>query len=398
MSQHYEVIVVGGGIIGMATALGLAQKGSHVALVESQPIKARAFPTQSDPYDHRVFAIVRASEQLFQSLGVWQSIQNARLSPYEEMLIWDSEREGIINFSASSIFEPYLGHIIEQRVIVAALWEKVKAHSAITCFEESTMTAIRCDELRCEVDLQTGETLSGRLLIGADGAKSVVREKMGIATHFRDYQQTAIVATLKSTLPHRATAYQRFAKEGPLAWLPLADPHLTSIVYSTTPERAKQLCALPESAFNQTVTRESDNKLGELTLVGERFAFPLSTHHAKQYALPRCVLVGDAAHTIHPLAGLGVNLGLSDVAVLVALLAEAKEAKRDCGALQWLKRYERRRRWHNGVIRQAMSLFKVGFGSTSPWVEMLRNKGLNYVNQQPKIKHFFISQAYFLSN
>jgi 2-polyprenylphenol 6-hydroxylase len=391
MNTSYDVIVVGAGMVGMTAALGLAQKGLRIALVESQSIKEPTFPAIADPYDHRVVAMARASERLFEQLKVWQAMQNARVSPYEEMVVWDNEREGMIHFSSSMIFEPHLGHIVEQRVILAALWEKIKAHSAITCFFGAIILAIRCHDSCCEIDLKEGLTLFAALLVGADGAKSMIRQTMSVATDYRDYHQTAIVATLKGTLPHRATAYQRFACDGPLAWLPLADPYFTSIVWSTTATCAQRLCALSVADFNCEITRESDNKLGDLELVGERFAFPLSTHHAKQYVLPRCVLVGDAAHTIHPLAGLGVNLGLLDVVVLIELLEEARMAKRDLGSLKWLKRYERRRRWHNGMIRQTMSLFKIGFGSTSPWVQMLRNKGLNYVNQQPKIKSKLIN-------
>lgn len=398
MSVQYDVIVVGAGMVGMTAALGLAQQGLRIALIESQPLKEPTIPVSIDPYDHRVVAIARASERLFEQLGVWQPMRNARVSPYEDMVVWDSERDGNIHFSSSMILESNLGHIVEQRVILAALWEKVKAHSGITCFFDAAIVAIRCDELSCEIDLKENIKLLAKLLVGADGAKSTVRQRLSIETDFRDYHQTAIVATLRGTYPHRATAYQRFAKDGPLAWLPLADPHLTSIVWSTTSEHAQKLRELPVEIFNEEITRESDNRLGELELVGERFAFPLSTHHAKQYVLPRCVLVGDAAHTIHPLAGLGVNLGLLDVAALMEILVEARAAKRDFGSIRWLKRYERQRRWHNGMVRQAMSLFKIGFGSTAPWIQILRNKGLNYVNQQPKIKNFFISQAYFLSN
>lgn len=396
MNKQYDVIVVGAGVVGMSMALGLAQKGLRIALIESQPEKELIFPVNGDPYDHRVVAIGRASERLFAQIGVWQAMQNARVSPYEEMIVWDSECDGLVHFSSSMIFESNLGHIVEQRVILAALWKKVKMQTEITCFFEAVILAIRYNDLYCEIDLKERESLFAALLVGADGAKSTVRQKLSIETDCRNYYQTAIVGTLKGTLPHRMIAYQRFAKEGPLAWLPLADPYLTSIVWSTTSADAQRLCALSVTDFNREITRESDNRLGELELVGERFTFPLSTHHAKQYVLPRCVLVGDAAHTIHPLAGLGVNLGLLDVAVLIELIEEAGCAKRDLGSLKYLKQYERRRRWHNAMIRQTMSLFKAGFGSTLPWVQMIRNKGLNYVNQQPKIKSFFISQAYFL--
>lgn len=392
MQDSYDIIVVGAGMVGMACALGLAQQGFSVGLLESQAKLDPRFPGEHDRFDNKVVAISRASETLFQKLGVWDAMQNARVSPYQHMTVWDNVRDGIIHFSAHDLFEPNLGYIIEQNVILSALWKAIQSHPLITMCLNAKIEDIFCDTNQCEIALGS-KRLHAKLLIGADGAQSMVRKTMNIQSKVHDYQQTAIVATIRGTRPHRATATQRFEQDGPLAWLPLADPYLTSIVWTTTRERAAHLCALSVSEFNQALTQESDGTMGALSIVGERFAYPLVSHHAKQYVQNRCVLVGDAAHTLHPLAGMGVNLGFLDCAALIEVLAQGKALRRDVGLLSWLKRYERRRKWHNQTMIWAMSLFKEGFGSTVPVIQSTRSAMLSYVDRQQAIKQFFARWA-----
>lgn len=392
MRKTYDVVVVGAGMVGMACALGLAQKGFKVALLESQSQLNHSLPKESDPFDNKVVAISRSSEKLFVQLGVWNVMKSARVSSYEHMTVWDSVRDGIIHFSAQELFEPNLGHIIEQRVILSAMWGAIQQIPLISVYLNAKIQTIKCLGEQCEVDLEN-KLLSATLVIAADGANSCVRNMMHIDSKRQDYQQSAVVATIQGTLSHNATAFQRFAEDGPLAWLPLADPYLTSIVWTTSPDQAAILCSLSSSDFNKKITEESEGKMGMLELVGERFSYPLKSHHAKHYVLPRCVLVGDAAHTLHPLAGMGVNLGFLDCAVLIELLTEAKQSARDFGLASWLKRYERRRRWHNQTMISAMLLFKQGFGSSIPFIQSTRNALLSYVGRQQAIKQFFARWA-----
>lgn len=216
---------------------------------------------------------------------------------------------------------------------------------------------------------------------------------MGVALKTKPYEQTAIVATLQSNQSHRQTAYQRFAPLGPLAWLPLGDPTLTSIVWTTSPEEAHRLCELSETAFNQAVMRESGGILGELGLVSERKTFALQRQHALRYGAQRCVLVGDAAHTMHPLAGQGVNCGLRDLSCLSETINAAKRKSRDIGSDKVIGSYQRHARWYNQVTLAAMDLFNRGFGARHVGITGLRNAGLNWVDRQRKLKQLLIQAA-----
>jgi len=387
------VIVVGAGMVGLACALALVQKGFQVVLLEAQSELPVGMPSETDPFDTRVVAISRATENFLAQLGVWALIKQSRYCAYQHMRIWDQVADGLIQFSAMDFFEPDLGHIIEQRVIKSALWQALMQHPACSIKTGTKITALQTDAQQSQLILQDGSVLSASLVIAADGAPSQIRNLCQIATTSWEYQQSAIVATVRGTRTHQATAYQRFSPDGPLALLPLADCHQSSIVWTTTPMEAKSLCALSASDFALALTREMDGVMGEMHLMSERIIFPLRTHHAKQYAVARCVLVGDAAHTLHPLAGQGVNLGFLDIIALVAVLEKTKARGRDFGALMVLKRYERARKLHNQMMIVAMELFKRGFGSRITIIQRLRNIGLNWVDNQKPLKQWFAKVA-----
>lgn len=392
MEKAYDVVVVGAGMVGLACAVGLAKDGFRIAVLESQSGMA-SMPNQSDPVDNKVVAISRASLALFEKLEIEKRIMDCRVGPYEKMTVWDSVCDGLIEFSAHDVYEPNLGYIIEQRVIIGALWGALRSYSNVDVFFNAALKSIDTDDEDAYVNFST-EKIVAKLVIGADGANSTVRKIMAMSTREKDYNQSAVVATIKGTRSHGNTAYQRFASDGPLAWLPLFDPLLTSIVWTTTPLEAKRLCALPKEEFNTLLTRESEGKLGELDVISPRLCYPLKSHHARQYSMHRCVLVGDAAHTIHPLAGMGVNLGFLDCATLLKVLHEAKNKKRDFGRASWLTRYERERRWHNQMIMSSMDAFKEGFGSEQPLVQAMRNRAFNFVQRHRILKRFFVRQAF----
>ncbi len=389
--MRYDVIVVGAGMVGLSCVLSLAQSGFKVALIESQPNPPKPLPEQHAAFDNRVVAISRASQQLFERLGVFRTMKSARICAYQQMKVWDDVMDGKIHFNAMDYFEADLGHIIEQQVILGALWQKL-AEFDVGYYWGTKTIAQKPSENEIELVLSSDETLQASLVIAADGANSSLRTLCGLPSRGWDYEQLALVATVKGTLSHQNTAFQRFANDS-LALLPLADPFHSSIVWATSHREATRLCEQDEVTFNQELTREISGVMGDLHLVGQRFTFELRTHHATHYAASRCVLVGDAAHTLHPLAGQGVNLGLLDVAQLVSDLTQARNKKRDIGSMRVLARYERHRKWHNQMMIWSMEAFKRGFASQNSVIARLRNIGLNFVDQQKSIKQLFAKVA-----
>lgn len=388
----FDIVIVGGGIVGLTSALALVQAGFRVAVIEASALEQRE-TLASCPFDSKVVAITRASENLFNNLGVWETIKKIRLCSYQHMKVWDSLLDGAITFSAVDFFEPDLGHIVEQSVILWALQQALKKYTTATLIGNAKLESLRILADHVELSLVDGKQLTSVLVLGADGANSLVRRLCGIEISGWEYEQSAIVATVEGEYSHHQTAYQRFAPEGPLALLPLASSHLSSIVWTTSPENAAILCHQAPERFAECLSQESHFVMGKMRLAGTRLSFPLRTHHAKQYVLSRCALIGDAAHTLHPLAGQGVNLGLLDVAALVNVLTEAKMKKRDIGALSTLKRYERLRRTHNQMMIWVMELFKRGFCSQSNIIQRLRNLGLNWVDRHTSIKQLFAKMA-----
>jgi 2-octaprenylphenol hydroxylase len=389
----YDVVITGAGIVGLSCALALAQRGIRLALIEAQSRPMQDLPTQTDSFDPKVVAITRASEHFLNRLGAWSIIQSSRLCPYQHMKVWDNVMDGKIEFSAMDFFENNLGHIIEQRVIMSALWQNVLQQKNIEILTGTKIENVNFLMEEVEISLSNDKLIKAQLVIGADGANSRLRELCQISTTGWDYHQSAIVATVEGKKSHAHTAYQRFSPNGPLALLPLAHPFQSSIVWTSSKDEASRLMTTSSNDFALILQREINDVMGEMKLLGERFIFPLHTHHANQYIKARSVLIGDAAHTLHPLAGQGVNLGLLDVASLVEILVAAKIKHRDLGSLSLLKKYERQRKWHNQMMIWAMELFKQGFGSSSTLIQRARNIGLNWVNKQSFLKQIFAKLA-----
>lgn len=400
-TKHYDVIIVGGGMVGSALACALDDSinnnGLSVALIETH---APNYDWPPHSFDLRVSAITRASQNFLNDLGVWQAITNERATPYQDMHVWDAGGNGSIHFDCADIGEANLGHIIENRVINKALLEHANGIDNLHIYCPATPTQLLLDEHFAKLQLDNGSTLSAGLVVGADGGQSWVRQQADISVTTRDYQQTAVVANVTTERPHQHTAWQRFLPTGPLAFLPLSDGtgtnssnNISSIVWSTTAAEATRLCALDEAHFNAELAAAFDEKLGKILATGPRASFPIKGQHASHYVKPHLALIGDAAHTIHPLAGQGVNLGFADAKCLAETILAAHAARKNIGSLKTLRRYERSRRGDNLLMLEAMGVFKQLFSNNSPGLRELRNVGLNLTDRASPIKHFFMAKA-----
>lgn len=387
-----DVVIVGAGIVGMAAALGLANAGRSVALIDRQPL-AVATPSGSgvDDYDLRVSALTRRSQHILQSLGVWESIAQQRCCPYRHMEVWDDEGTGRIRFNAVDIDQQNIGHIVENRLVAAALADAVRA-SRVQVYAPHEIQSINNRADAVAVTL-AGETIEAELLLGADGALSKVRESLGYFTREWDYGHTGIVATLRMQNPHQETAWQNFLTSGPLALLPLDDPHMVSIVWSCEDAMAERLLGMDEQAFAEQLYRASQGTLGQVEACSQRVGFPLRQRHAVDYVKGRVVLVGDAAHTIHPLAGQGMNLGLADVDVLLQELQRSVARKLGVAHPQGLRRYQRRRKADNLAMMWTMEGFKRLFARRELALRWLRNEGMSQLDRLGSLKDKIVHHA-----
>lgn len=382
MAEHYDLVVIGAGMVGASVALAAAQAGFQVLLIERQ---APPLSWDQTHRDLRVSALTRASQVLLNNLGVWQALPEQQACAYQDMRVWDARGRGEIHFSAADLGEPDLGHILENRELVAALWRALEDHPAV---EVQIGQVTAWDRQSQRVELADGSSLSAELIVAADGGNSQMRELAGIQTLGHLYDQHALVATVAASQGTGLTAWQRFMPSGPLALLPLSDA-VFSIVWSNAPDEVARLKELPSAQFNAALTQASEAVCGELTLLGPRAGFPLRLQRAASYVQPGLALVGDAAHVIHPLAGQGVNLGLLDAGALIDVLSDARAQGRGLGDYGVLRRYERARKGHNLAVQMAMDAFKQLFGNQNPALHLIRNLGLGLADRIPPLRRQF---------
>ncbi|MCW8885907.1 MAG: UbiH/UbiF/VisC/COQ6 family ubiquinone biosynthesis hydroxylase [Motiliproteus sp.] len=402
-----DVAIVGGGLVGLTLACALGGSGFRVAVIEPQPREPEAYwqrvlKQNDEGYDPRVSALTLASEQILRNLGAWDYMEQLRLCPYRHMHVWDGEGTAEIDFNAADMYEPYLGHIIENRVTLASLYQVMEKHPNLQLIQGVSLKGMSEPHLADDGDfslrylqLSDDSELQARLVVAADGARSQTRRLAGLTINEWDYQHHAIVTTVTSERSHQFTAWQRFTEDGPLALLPLAgdDDNTTSIVWSTSPDHARELMAMDEEAFKGALTQTFEERLGRILTTDERFCFPLIQRHAASYVEEGVALVGDAAHTIHPLAGQGVNLGFLDAATLAEELLHAEEVGADFGDKRWLRRYQRRRQGENLRMMGLMGAFRHLYGEVPPPLHWLRNSGMNVVNRVEPLKRFFAGRA-----
>ncbi len=385
-AQHYDVVINGAGMVGATLACLLAQQGRKVAVVET--FSPSSF-SADDPAELRVSAISRASQRAFTEIGAWDYMLGMRVSPYDAMHVWDGTGDGKIHFDAAELGEPNLGCIIENKVVQLALLEVMSKEPNIELITPASLVRYEIIDDCVVAELDTGLTLSADLLVGADGANSKVRTLAGITLNQNDYAQQGLVAIVQTEDSHENTAWQRFLPSGPLALLPLSDGSC-SIVWTLPADKADYYLAMDELTFNQAITDAFDHHLGEIKVVSKRAAFPLIGRHAEHYVQPHIALIGDAAHTIHPLAGQGVNLGIKDAVELANVLSRST---RSVGRYSLLRQYERARKGDNLLTQKAMEGFKMLFGHRLPFIKAGRNFGLNFVNKLAPVKNEIIKKA-----
>lgn len=407
MTLNFDVIIVGAGIVGQSMALGLGVQGLNVALIDSNASPKLDQKLSSEVFSNRVSAISFSSQNLLERLGVWDTIE--RKQEYFEMEVSDQDGFGRIRFRKQELINlfpasesgstPSLGHIIENNEINKALHKRLLELSNVRCIYQSSISELNTNEHAAFVTLHensnsTGalnqQTLSAKLLIGADGANSKVRERFGFKHTFYDYDHTAIVCNAEIQYEHGKLAKQVFTPYGPLAFLPLPNQHQCSIVFSQQSDRALELVQMSDEEFAKVLQVTINNHYGKCTLLTPKVSFPLRMRYARNWVAPKVALIGDAAHTIHPLAGQGANLGLGDVATMLELIEQSPSK---LGSMYQLRKYERSRKSEALKVIATMQGFKTLFDGNNPIKKLVRNSGLALANNASTIKSFFIKQA-----
>jgi 2-octaprenyl-3-methyl-6-methoxy-1,4-benzoquinol hydroxylase len=391
MNEQYDVLIVGGGMVGATLACALGGSSLRVAVIEGE--RPPAF-SPDQPRDIRVSAVSIASASIFDVVGAWSGMAGRRVCPFRRMRVW--EDQGDVEFRNDDIAESVLGYIVENRVIQLALLDRLPAFSNVDLICPANTRAIDYAATGSTVTLEDGRQLKGHLLVAADGGFSRVRQVAGMGVSHWDYEQHALVVTVETAYGQQDITWQRFTPTGPQAFLPLTGPY-ASLVWYNTPDRIKELKALAEKELLAEIAGAFPACLGDLRRVVGVGSFPLRRQHALGYVKQGVALIGDAAHMIHPLAGQGVNIGLLDAAALAEVLVDAAGRRRDIGSPEVLAQYERMRRTENFVMMTAMDLFYRAFGNPSAPVKLARNLGLGLAERFAPAKTYFMRHAMGLS-
>lgn len=381
---RFQVIIVGGGLVGATTACSLALGGIHVALLDRQA-PARQWP--GDTVDLRVSALTRASRNILECVGAWPLMRQRGVCAYRDMRVWDGEGEGELHFDCASTAYNELGHIAENRVTIASLWDVLESLPSASCITGARVVDMQLLDHSGSLQLDDGRQFEADLIIAADGRESFLRGKAGIGVTGWPYHQDGLVATVTTEKYHQATAWQRFLEEGPLAFLPLATGQC-SIVWTLKTATAQALLKLSDEAFLAELEQASAGILGRMLATGPRAAFPLKFQYANRYSDAHFALVGDAAHAMHPLAGQGANAGLLDAAALAELVIKTHQSGKPLTGRKYLRQYERWRKGDNLLMMTGMDVLNKTFAIHVPPFVSLRSAGMNWINRTEALKNF----------
>jgi len=383
--MNFDVVIIGGGLVGASLAASLGSSGLSLALVESQPP-----PEPAAEWDKRIYAISPGSRSYLEQSGVWSLLDPSRIAPVEAMRVFgDTGAE--LEFSAYQIGKAELACILENRALQHALWQKLLQQENLTLLQPASCSALRLDGNAAEIELEDGRVLTTKLVVGADGRDSWVRDQAGIKSMPLDYRQFGVVGNFNCELPHRGIAYQWFQPDGILALLPLPGNRV-SMVWSVGSEKSAALLALDQDELCAQIEAASQYTLGKLSIITAPAAFPLRMLTLQHIVARRMALIGDAAHNIHPLAGQGVNTGFRDARQLSTLLQE-RGALNDCGDANLLRRYERKRKEDIYSMQATTYGLKYLFNNDSPLLRTLRNFGLNATNRLTPLKKMLMQHA-----
>ncbi|WP_111637803.1 UbiH/UbiF/VisC/COQ6 family ubiquinone biosynthesis hydroxylase [Marinomonas shanghaiensis] len=399
MAKSYDLIIVGAGMVGALSAVLLAKSSLRIALVDKHNGEYRL--STPPEYDARVSAISSQSKSLLEKANVWQGISRDRIASYDNMVVWDGLGEGFIDFNAQATAMPELGHLVENAVLNQQLMAQVRRSANVDLYLGDTLESHELSESGVRVELTSGQVLEAQAIIAADGALSKLRTENAFETVEWDYGHHAIVATIEIAQSHQNTAWQSFGEEGILAFLPLpsvAQKHYVSIVWSVPPKEAELLMALDEQTFCRRLHYAMNKHFDVVGMTQDRQAIPLRQRHAKQYVKAGLALIGDAAHTIHPLAGQGANLGFGDVKALVEVLEKAHRRGESLGASKVLRRYQRARMLDNIAMAAGMEAFKRLFSTQQPLLVQLRNIGMKQFHRNTSLKRKLVARAAGLSS